>query len=45
MKEYNIQDLDMHKKYNHAAVRWYQAKHVIEMDGNICGTLKPAKSL
>jgi hypothetical protein len=32
MKEYNIQDFDLNKKYNHAIIKWYVRKHSAELD-------------
>jgi hypothetical protein len=44
LKEFNVQDLEMHKKYNSSAVNWYKRKHIAEMDGIEFTEPKPPKN-
>lgn len=45
MKEYNLVELPTFKKYQHAAVKWYQRKHLAEMDGFPFTEIQPAKTM
>ena len=41
LKEYEIQDLELNKKYAHPAVRWYQRKHMAQIDGMLSVFTEP----
>lgn len=44
MKDYDLIDLDIPKKYTHPAVRWYLKNHIALMDGTVFDQEKPAKN-
>lgn len=48
MREYDLLDEALSKKYTHPATQWYQKRHLFIMDGGIeeeFKVLKPAKNI
>ena len=43
LKEYEITDLGIEKKYKHPAIVWYQKRHVHKLDGVEFRMKKPNK--
>jgi len=45
LKEYEITDLEIPKKYTHPALIWYQKKHTAKLDGkeHLFKQSKPSK--